>query len=254
MVPVEREDTVVHQETLRLNKFLALAGIGSRRKNDELILSGDVKVNGQIVHELGTKVDPAKDRITVRGRPVELAQKCVYILLNKPKDCITTLNDEKGRTTVMDYVHVKQRVFPVGRLDRDTTGVLFLTNDGELAYTLTHPSFEILKAYRARLAEGINDADFRRLLRGVRLNDGMAKINEARVVPGTRRTEVLVAVHEGRNRLVRRVFEALEYEVKSLERISFAGLTTQGLGRGKWRFLTRKEVESLKSINRPASR
>lgn len=248
MVHVEREDPGLHQETLRLNRFLALAGVGSRRKNDELILSGAVQVNGRTVVELGEKVDPSSDRVTVHGRPVQLAEKFIYILFNKPKDCITTLKDERGRTTILDYVRLRQRVYPVGRLDRDTTGVLLLTNDGMLAHGLTHPRFEIRKAYRVRLNQGIREEHFRSLLKGVRLSDGRARVVEARLLPGTRRTEVLVAVHEGRNRLVRRIFEKLKYDVKALERISFAGLTTEGVARGKWRFLTRKEVAMLHSL------
>ena len=145
MAQLEREDSDIHQEALRLNRFLAMAGVGSRRKNDELILSGAVKRNGQTVHELRVRVNPSKDHVTVRGKPVALAGKNVYILFNKPKNCITTVSDEKGRATVMDYVRVKVRIYPGGRLDRNTTGVLILTNDGEFANKLMHPRFEIEK-------------------------------------------------------------------------------------------------------------
>ncbi len=246
MEDVEREDSRVHQEAIRLNRFLALAGVGSRRKNDELILSGAVKVNGKIVHELGVKVDPFSDRVTVQGQIVALQRKIHYLLLNKPKDCITTTSDERGRVTVMDYVKMRDRIYPVGRLDRNTTGVLILTNDGELANALMHPKGKIERVYRVRLERGIADEDFSKLKRGVRLEDGVAKPYEAGVIPGTKRTEIFISLTEGRNREVRRMVEALRYEVKALERVSFAGLTTQGLARGRWRALTRPEVRHLK--------
>ncbi|MBI4418326.1 MAG: rRNA pseudouridine synthase [Ignavibacteriales bacterium] len=245
---MERKDTDLHQETLRLNRYLALAGVGSRRKNDELILSGAVRVNGTVVKELGSKVDPLHDRVTVNGKPVLAAQRSLYILLNKPKDCITTLHDERGRTTVLDYVRLRQRVYPVGRLDRDTTGILLLTNDGDLAHRLTHPSSEIEKIYRARLDKSVTDDDLRALRKGVRLSDGPARAAEATVIPGTRRREVILSVHEGRNHLVRRMFEAQRYTVRQLERLGFAGLTTQGVARGKWRFLHHTEVQHLKTL------
>jgi 23S rRNA pseudouridine2605 synthase len=243
---VEREDSRVHQEAIRLNRFLALAGVGSRRKNDELILSGVVQINGKIVRELGVKVDPFKDRVSVQGQHVALQQKIHYILFNKPKDCITTMSDERGRTTVMDYVKVKERVYPIGRLDRNTTGVLLLTNDGALANAVTHPKHEIERVYRVRLERGMLDEDLSKLKRGIRLEDGIAKPRQAGIIAGTRRTEIVLSLLEGRNREVRRILEALGYDVKGLERISFAGLTTQGVPRGRWRNLTRPEVNHLK--------
>jgi 23S rRNA pseudouridine2605 synthase len=243
---VEREDSRVHQEAIRLNRFLALAGVGSRRKNDELILSGVVKVNGKIVRELGVKVDPFSDRVTVQGQIVALQRKVHYLLLNKPKDCITTVSDERGRVTVMDYVKMRDRIYPVGRLDRNTTGVLLLTNDGELANALIHPKHEIERIYRVKLERGIADEHFSRLKRGVRLEDGMAKPHQVGIIPGTKRTQIYISLIEGRNREVRRMVEALGYEVDALERVSFAGLTTQGLARGRWRSLTRQEVRHLK--------
>ncbi|MCX6135534.1 MAG: pseudouridine synthase [Ignavibacteriales bacterium] len=243
---MEREDSRVHQKAIRLNRFLALAGVGSRRKNDELILSGVVKVNGKIVRELGVKVDPFSDRVTLQGQIVALQRKIHYLLLNKPKDCITTTSDERGRVTVMDYVKMRDRIYPVGRLDRNTTGVLLLTNDGELANSLIHPKGKIERVYRVKLERGIADEDFSRLKRGVRLEDGIAKPHEAGVIPGTKRKEIFIALTEGRNREVRRMVETLGYEVDALERVSFAGLTTQGLARGRWRALTRKEVRHLK--------
>ncbi|HWP82665.1 MAG TPA: pseudouridine synthase [Bacteroidota bacterium] len=247
---METKDSDLHQKAVRLNRFLALAGIGSRRHNDELILSGVVKVNGRPVKALGTKVDPTRDRVTVRGQPVGFAEKSLYILFNKPKDCITTLKDEKGRTTVMDYVRVKERIYPVGRLDRNTTGALLLTNDGELAHALTHPKFEIEKVYRVVLERGILDEHLSALKKGVRLEDGVARVRAVEVIPGEKRRKLLVALHEGRNREVRRIFEALGYEVKQLERIAFAGLTTSGLKRGEWRKLTLKEIDHLRSLSK----
>ncbi|MFH0992256.1 MAG: pseudouridine synthase [bacterium] len=225
---------------------MAIAGIGSRRKNDELILSGAVKINGKIVQELGTKVHVRRDKVTVNGQWVEIREKVYYIMLNKPKDCITTLSDEKGRTSILDYVHVKDRIFPIGRLDRNTTGILLLTNDGELSNLLIHPKREIERSYRVRLDQSVNDAHIRAIRKGVRLEDGVAKPDRIVTFPGTKSKEFLLTIREGRNREVRRMFEALGYEVKGLERISFAGLTTEGLARGKWRMLSHQEVEHLR--------
>lgn len=246
MEVLEREDSRVHQKAIRLNRFLALAGVGSRRKNDELILSGVVKVNGRIVRELGVKLDPLTDRVTVQGKPVSIQRKTFYILFNKPKDCITTLSDERGRTTVMDYVKVHERIYPVGRLDRNTTGVLLLTNDGDFANSMMHPKKEIERVYRVRLERGMLDEDFNKFRRGIRLEDGIAKPRRAAMMPGTKRTELVLSLAEGRNREVRRMFEAIGYGVKGLERVSFAGLTTEGLPRGRWRHLTRAEVNYVK--------
>ena len=248
MATAQRYDPGVHQESIRLNKFLALAGIGSRRSNDGLILSGAVKVNGRVVQELGVKINPTRDRVTVGGNPVYLTQKQVYIVFNKPKDTITTVKDERGRPTVMNYVRVKERVYPVGRLDRNTTGVLLFTNDGELAHSLTHPTFGIEKVYHVRLERGILDGDVRKLKDGVRLEDGLAKALFVETIKKTKRTELFVSIVEGRNREVRRMFETLGYEVKRLDRISFAGISSVGLPRGKWRKLTSKEVEHLRKL------
>jgi 23S rRNA pseudouridine2605 synthase len=250
MERVETQNSDLHQKAVRLNKFLALAGIGSRRHNDDLILSGVVKVNGRPVKELGTRIDPMIDRVTVHGKPVGLAEKTLYILFNKPKDCITTLKDERGRTTVMDYVRVKERVYPVGRLDRNTTGVLLLTNDGEVAHALTHPKFEVERIYRVVLEVGILDEHLSNLKKGVRLEDGVARVNNVEVIPGEKRRKLLVSLQEGRNREVRRIFDALGYDVKQLERVAFAGLTAVGLKRGEWRKLTRKEVDHLIAVTR----
>lgn len=254
MEGMERKDTGLHKETVRLNRYLSMAGIGSRRKNDDLILSGGVKVNGHVVRELGTRVCIGRDKISVNGELVNLEEKLVYILLNKPKDTITTMNDEKGRTTVMKYVRVKERVFPVGRLDRNTTGVLLFTNDGDLANALIHPKFEIEKMYRVTLDRQVTDEDLKKLRKGVRLEDGPASAGNAEIILGSKRKKVLLTLREGRNREVRRMFEAIGHDVRQLDRVSFAGLTPLGLPRGSSRSLTRSEIEGLKELTGIKSR
>jgi 23S rRNA pseudouridine2605 synthase len=251
---MERKNKKLNQETVRLNRYIAMAGVGSRRKNDDLILSGVVKVNGRVVRELGSQVNIGKDLISVNGRLVNLEEKLVYIILNKPKDTITTMSDERGRNTVMNYVQVKQRVFPVGRLDRNTTGVLLFTNDGDLANALIHPKHEIEKVYRVTLDSQVNDDDLRKLRKGIGLSDGSAKALYAETISGSKRKKVLVSLCEGRNREIRRMFEAIGYDVHQLDRISFAGLTSVGLPRGGWRFLTKSEVDYLKKIAGSTSR
>jgi len=251
---VERENSELHQETVRLNRYLAMAGIGSRRKNDELILSGAVSINNRVVQELGIQVRVGKDRVSINGEQINLEEKLVYILLNKPKDAITTLSDEKGRTTVMKYVRVKQRIFPVGRLDRNTTGVLLFTNDGDLANALIHPKFEIEKLYRVTLDRQVSDEDLRKLRKGVKLEDGPAKAQAAEIIDGSKRKKVLLTLREGRNREIRRMFEILGHDVRQLDRVSFAGLTPLGLPRGAWRFLNRNEVNYLKQLAGSTSR
>jgi len=251
---MERKDSGVHQETVRLNRYLAMAGIGSRRKNDELILSGAVKVNGKLVKELGVQVQVGKDKISVQGELVNLEEKLVYIIFNKPKDTITTMSDEKGRSTVMDYVHIKQRVFPIGRLDRNTTGVLLFSNDGDLTNALIHPKHEIEKIYRVTLDHQVSDEDLRKLRKGVQLEDGLAKVQSVEIIDGSKRKKVLLALHEGRNREIRRMFEVIGYDVRQLDRVSFAGLTPLGLPRGHWRFLNRSEVNYLKKLTGCTSR
>jgi len=243
---MERENTRIHQETVRLNRFLAMAGIGSRRKNDELIRSGAVKINGRVVTELGTKVVLSKDRVSMNGTIVSIEEKNVYILLNKPKDVITTMNDERGRATVMNYVRTKYRVFPVGRLDRNTTGVLLFTNDGEFANALIHPKFEIERVYRVTVDKTMQDDDLKKLKKGIRLEDGLAKAQTVEIVEGSKRKKILIVIREGRNREVRRMFEAIDYDVRQLDRVAFAGLTTLGVPRGKCRMLSYPEIKDLK--------
>jgi 23S rRNA pseudouridine2605 synthase len=245
---MERKDSRLHPKTVRLNRFLAMAGVGSRRKNDELIRSGVVRINGKPVAELGVQVNLHKDQVTVSGKTVSPEQRLLYVILNKPKDAITTLSDEKGRTTVMKYVNIHQRVYPIGRLDRNTTGVLLFTNDGDLAQALMHPKGEIERMYRVTLDKQIEDKDLKKLRKGVKLEDGPAIPKEVEIIQGSKRTKVLITMMEGRNREVRRMFEVLGCEVKGLDRVSFAGLTPLGLPRGAWRFMTREEIRRLKRL------
>jgi len=232
---------------IRLNKFIANAGLCSRRKADELIQSGKVNVGGRIVTNLGIKINPLRDKVFVNHRQVVVMDRPVYIVFNKPKDCITTASDERGRTTVMDYVRLKERVFPVGRLDRNTTGVLLLTNDGEFANRLMHPKFEIKKTYKVTLEQPLKPQDADKLIQGVRLSDGKTQPAEIYYLPGGKKRVIGIVIHEGRNRQVHRMFEALGYEVEKLDRVAYADITYEGLPHGSWRNLTRQEVEKLKS-------
>lgn len=237
---------------IRLNRYLANAGVGSRREADELITTGAVTVNGVVVTELGTKVKPT-DVVHFGGQKLRLEQKR-YVLLNKPKDTITTTDDPQERHTVMSLIAgaCPERLYPVGRLDRHTTGVLLLTNDGDLAKKLTHPSHGAEKIYHVTLDKAVVAADLKRLVEGVRLDDGPAQADEADYVAGAdSRREVGVKLHMGRNRIVRRMFEALGYEVVKLDRVLFAGLTKKDLQRGHWRHLTEKEVAWLKQMKAP---
>ncbi len=245
--PLRQSPEGVRVETgpIRLNKYIAASGLCSRRKADELISMGFVRINGETVTELGVRVIPGKDRVTVKGREILLDAKLVYILLNKPKDYITTAHDEKNRKTVLDLVPATHRLFPVGRLDRNTTGALLLTNDGDLAYHLTHPSFEVEKSYRVKLDKPISAAQLHELTRGIHLSDGKTAPGNAWIIEGTKRLEVALVIHEGKNRQVRRMFESLGFTVKRLDRFSYAGLTTTGLKRGEWRFLTAREIKNL---------
>lgn len=233
---------------VRLNKFIAHAGVCSRRKADELIRSGRVQVNGKSVSNLGMRIDPRKDRVFVNEKQVVMLDEPVYIVLNKPKDCITTASDERGRATVMDYVRVRERVFPVGRLDRNTTGVLLLTNDGEFANRLMHPKSEIKKAYKVTLDKPLNPGDAEKLGGGIRLSEATTAPAEIHILPGGKKKVVGIAIHEGRNRQVHRMFEALGYEVEKLDRVSYAGISYEGLARGQSRYLTKRELRALKEL------
>ena len=246
---IEYQD-VIHdpEEEIRLNKYLANAGVCSRREADEFIQAGVVKVNGQTVTELGTKVHRG-DNVLFHDQLVSIERK-IYILLNKPKDCVTTVDDPQERKTVMDYIKgaCKERVYPVGRLDRNTTGVLLLTNDGEMASRLTHPKFLKKKIYHARLDRAVSGEDLQKLLDGVNIGEEDGDIVRADEVSYVNddKTQVGIEIHSGRNRVVRRMFDALGYRVTKLDRVQFAGLTKKRLRRGDWRFLTEKEVNMLR--------
>ena len=234
-------------EPVRLNKFLARAGVASRRDADAIIAAGRVRVGGAVVTEMGVKVSP-RDRVEVDGRPVGLSD-LVYVLLNKPTDTITTVADDRGRQTVMDLVSLpeeeKSALFPVGRLDRQTTGALLLTTDGEVAHRLMHPSYGAVKLYRVTLDAPISEADLDRLRRGVDLDDGPARADHAAFL-GAGRSEIGLQLHEGRNRQVRRMVEAIGRRVEALDRVGYAGLELGGLRRGRWRRLEPHEVNRLR--------
>ncbi len=233
-------------EQLRLNKFMANAGLCSRREADEYILKGLIKVNGEVVTELGTKVSH-NDVVEYDGKVVTLEKKC-YILLNKPKDCVTTSDDPNGRLTVMDLVKgaCEERIYPVGRLDRNTTGVLLLTNDGDLASKLTHPKFVKKKIYHVWTDHDITEDDMQRIADGIELEDGPIHADAISYATETDRNQAGIEIHSGRNRIVRRIFESLGYHVTKLDRVYFAGLTKKNLPRGRWRYLTQDEVNYLK--------
>jgi len=230
-----------------LNKYIAHSGVCSRRDAAELVKSGKVLVNGKPVLEPGFKVT-SKDEVKVSGKKIHPTQELIYILLNKPKDYLTTTDDPQGRKTVLDLIQhaTKERVYPVGRLDPNTSGVLLLTNDGDLSQMLTHPSHEIKKVYAVTLDRPLEKEDFEKLLNGVTLEDGFAKADAVGFTDAGDRRQVGVELHSGKNRVVRRMFEALRYDVRNLDRVVFAGLTKKNVPRGKWRFLAEKEVRDLK--------
>ena len=233
-------------EPIRLNKFLANAGICSRREADEFITDGVVSVNGVVVTELGTKVKRS-DEIKFHDQPVNIERK-VYVLLNKPKDCVTTSDDPQERKTVMDFVKgaCKERIYPVGRLDRNTTGVLLLTNDGDLASKLTHPKYLKKKIYHVYCDKNVTKADLDQIVAGITLDDGEIHADAVSYASDTDKSQVGIEIHSGKNRIVRRIFEALGYRVIKLDRVYFAGLTKKGLRRGDWRYLTEQEVNMLR--------
>lgn len=248
----EKTQFVDYSKPMRLNRFLANAGVCSRREADSFIQAGVVSVNGNIVTELGSRVIPDTDRVLFHNDLVKIERR-VYILLNKPKDCVTTAEDVHAKKTVLDLVKgaCAERVYPVGRLDRNTTGVLLITNDGELTSKLTHPSFNKKKIYQVTLDHDVTDADVKKITNGIMLEDGEIKVDEFSFIKDDRRN-VGVEIHSGRNRIVRRIFESLGYKVMRLDRVYFAGLTKKNLPRGKWRFLSEKEVVFLKmNANNP---
>lgn len=246
-----------NSDEIRLNKYLSHAGVASRRKADELIKEGKVTVNGTVVTEMGYKVKPT-DKVEFEGKKLN-PEKKYYILLNKPKDFITTVSDERQRKTVMDLIRsaygqikgvTRPRLYPVGRLDRNTTGVLLITNDGELAQKLTHPSTEVRKIYHVTLDKKLRREDFDKIAEGgVVLEDGIAEVDEIAYPNPNNKAEVGIEIHTGKNRFVRRIFETLDYEVEKLDRVFFAGLTKKDLPRGRWRFLKEEEVRLLKHFH-----
>ena len=234
-------------ELMPLNKYISHAGISGRREAAEIVKKGIVKVNGKIVTEPGHKISP-KDELVVNGKKIFPSKNLVYILLNKPKDFITTTEDPQGRKTVLDLIRraTTERVYPVGRLDRNTSGVLLFTNDGELSQKLTHPSNEIKKIYAVTLDKPLDKKDFDQILKGIVLEDGPASVDKLAYADTKDKTQLGVEIHSGRNRIVRRIFEHLGYDVKNLDRVMFGGLTKKNVERGKWRFLNEKEVRELK--------
>lgn len=234
-------------ELMPLNKYISHAGVCARREAAEIVKKGIVKVNGNVITEPGHKVS-SRDEVLVNGKKAFLSKNLVYILLNKPKDFITTTDDPKGRKTVLDLIRraTNERVYPVGRLDRNTSGLLLLTNDGELSQKLTHPSNEIKKIYAVTLDKPLDKKDFDQILKGIVLEDGPASVDKLAYADTKDKTQLGVEIHSGRNRIVRRIFEHLGYDVKNLDRVMFAGLTKKNIERGKWRFLNEKEVRDLK--------
>ena len=241
--PESKEST--QSDLIRLNRYIANAGVCSRREADKLIASGEVKVNKDVITELGYKVKPG-DKVYYKGKLLK-TEKLVYVLLNKPKGFITTTDDPHERKTVMELVKnaCEERIYPVGRLDRATTGLLLFTNDGDLAVRLAHPSNNIKKIYRVEINKPITKADFEQIVEGLELEDGPVKVDDIAILEDTK--TLGLEIHIGKNRIVRRIFEHLGYEVEKLDRVVYAGLDKKNLPRGKWRFLDEKEILKLKS-------
>ena len=234
------------KEEVRLNKYIANSGVCSRREADNFILAGVVTVNGEVVTELGTKVNIYTDDVRFNGERLKGEEK-IYIVMNKPKGYVTTASDPHADKTVMDLLKgCPSRVFPVGRLDKNTTGVLMFTNDGEIAEKLTHPSYDKKKIYQVSLDSKLRGEDFDKILSGIELNDGVIAADELEYIEEEDHRKVGIEIHSGKNRIVRRIFESLGYEVKALDRVYFAGLTKKGIKRGDWRYLTEGEINLLK--------
>jgi len=236
-----------NKELIRLNKYISEAGFVSRRKADELIASGVVKVNRKVVTELGTKIS-FDDDVVINGNTVFVSHKYLYILLNKPKNCITSTSDEKGRKTIMDIVKIEDRVFPVGRLDRNTTGVLLLTNDGEVANILTHPKYQVKRIYNAKLDKVLMPQDAQKIASGVDIGDNTITSPCDILINPEDRHKVMITLTEGKNHEVKKMFEIVGYKVKSLDRKYYHTLSTKGLTRGKYRFLEKSEIAELRKI------
>ncbi|TET73778.1 MAG: rRNA pseudouridine synthase [Candidatus Aminicenantes bacterium] len=233
---------------IRLNKFLAQAGVASRREVDKMIAEGRIKVNGQVVQVLGYKIDDEKDRVDVEGRRVEKEEELVYLMINKPPGYLVTLKDNFQRPTIQQLLpSLRKRVFPVGRLDYDSSGLLLLTNDGELAYRLTHPRFKVPKVYLVKVKGEPDPSELTRLEKGIYLDDKKTAPAKIAQIGGDPKKSLLkVEIYEGRKREVKRMFQAIGHKVLQLQRINFGGLRLGSLKMGKWRFLTRKEIDSLK--------
>lgn len=238
----------VHKDSIRLNKYIANSGICSRREADELITQGLVEVNGKVVTEMGYQVQKT-DKVVFDGQSIT-PEKPVYVLLNKPKGYISTTKDDKARKTVMDLVANASpyRLFPVGRLDRSTTGVILLTNDGHMTKKLTHPSFDAKKIYHVTLDKKLTHEDMKLIAEGIRLDEGVAVVDQISFIEGKPKTEIGIEIHIGWNRVIRRIFQRLGYEVEALDRVMFAGLTKKNIKRGHWRILTELEVNNLKML------
>ncbi|MDO4764085.1 MAG: pseudouridine synthase [Flavobacteriaceae bacterium] len=245
---LEKINKQVEKDTIRLNKYIANSGICSRREADELIAQGLVEVNGKVITEMGYQVQKT-DRVVFDGQGIT-PEKPVYVLLNKPKGYISTTKDEKARKTVMDLVANASpyRLFPVGRLDRQTTGLILLTNDGHLTKKLTHPSFGVKKIYHVTLDRKLSTEDLHKIADGVRLEEGIAEVDAISFIEGKPKNEVGIEIHIGWNRVVRRIFKKLGYEVEALDRVIFAGLTKKNIKRGHWRILTEMEVNNLRML------
>ena len=232
----------------RLQKYLANCGVASRRKSEELIKQGKVQVNGKVITELGTKVDPSKDKVIYNGREVKETQEYVYILLNKPIDYVTTAKDQFNRQSVLDLVKVKQRVVPVGRLDMYTSGALILTNDGDFVYKVTHPKHEIEKTYTVTIAGIISNENVEKLGKGVKIDDYTtrpAKVKILKTDTEKNRSRLEITIHEGKNRQIRKMCEAVGHKVVALHRSKIAGIGVKDIELGKWRYLTKKEIEKI---------
>ncbi|WP_394332539.1 pseudouridine synthase [Chryseobacterium wanjuense] len=241
-------DKDIHKDTIRLNKYIANSGICSRREADDLIVQGLVEVNGKVVTEMGYQVEKT-DKVVFDGQNIT-PEKPVYVLLNKPKGYISTTKDDKARKTVMDLVANASpyRLFPVGRLDRSTTGVILLTNDGHMTKKLTHPSFDARKIYHVTLDKKLTHEDMKLIAEGIRLDEGVAVVDQISFIEGKPKNEIGIEIHIGWNRVIRRIFQRLGYEVEALDRVMFAGLTKKNIKRGHWRILTELEVNNLKML------
>ena len=245
---MKKKQTGDDSNLIRLNKYIANSGFAARRKVDELLTTGRVTVNKKVVTELGTKIDPDNDEVKIDGEPVKSQSRFIYILINKPKGYITSTSDEHGRPVVMDLMKIKERVYPVGRLDYDTEGLLLLTNDGDLAAKLMHPKYKVQKTYQVKLNNAIDDAKVNKLRSGVKVEGRLTGEARVKIVPETGSHEIYVTIHEGRNRQIRKMMEAVGLFVRKLKRIEYAGIRIDKLKPAAWRHLLPDEVKMLKKL------